>query len=80
MLYSGWPGAVAYREILKLTLSDKGVMQVEYDNGTKAKTTIPMKSFGTRQQEALDAINRYYGRYMHAMAYQEQKQKEVQPV
>jgi hypothetical protein len=34
-----------------------------------------MNDFGGRQQEALDAINRYYSRYLNAATYQEQKKQ-----
>jgi hypothetical protein len=72
MNYSPWPEPVPYRDIVNLTLNE-GTLTVQCSGGKKAKHTVPMKTFGNQQQAALDALNRYYGRYMSAVAYQKQK-------
>lgn len=73
MNYSTWPASVSYQDIAKLALDDHGTLEMNYGQSGKQKLKIALKDFGTRQQEVLDAINRYYSRYLHAVAYQEQK-------
>jgi Zn-dependent protease with chaperone function len=77
--YSAWPNAIAYSEISNCSLNE-GTLHVRYARDGKQKANIPMKKFGPRQQEALDAINRYYSRYLNAVAYQKQKREEAKSV
>jgi Zn-dependent protease with chaperone function len=74
--YSLWPGPVEYREISKCTLDENSVLHLAFRD-TKEKRSIKLKDFGKQQQAALDAINRYYTRYLGAVAYQEQKKSEI---
>jgi Zn-dependent protease with chaperone function len=75
ILFPGWTAPIRYQEITKFVLDDHGTLEVQYVRDGSHKQKIPMKSFGARQQEAIDAINRYYSRYMHAAAYQEEKRQ-----
>jgi hypothetical protein len=67
--FAGWPAPITYREIVQFVLNEK-TLEVKYGAGGKQK--IPFKDF-FRREEALEAIKHYYGRYMSAAAYQEQK-------
>lgn len=67
-----WPEPVLYREITELNLNE-GVLRIKYERGKKQTHSIKMKLFGNRQQEVLDTLNRYYGRYVSARAYQQHK-------
>jgi Zn-dependent protease with chaperone function len=69
--FAGWPGPIPYREITQFELNEK-TLEVKYGPGGKQKQKIPFKDF-FRREEALEAINCYYGRYMHAAAYQQQR-------
>src|SRR5262249_34886112 len=72
--YTAWPGSLAYSEITNCALKD-GTLQIHYERSGKQKANIPMKTFASRQQEALQAVNHYYGRYLNAVAYQKQKRE-----
>jgi Zn-dependent protease with chaperone function len=76
--YTAWPDSLAYSEITNCSLNDD-TLQISYVRGGKHKASIPMKTFAVRRQEALQAINRYYGRYLNAVAYQKQKQIGAKP-
>jgi hypothetical protein len=69
--FTGWPAPIPYRDIVQFALNEK-TLDIKYGPGGKQKQKIPFKDFHHRE-DALDAINRYYGRYLHAAAYQEQK-------
>jgi hypothetical protein len=69
--FTGWPAPIPYRDVAQFALNDK-TLDIKYGPDGKQKQKIPFKDFHHREA-ALDAINRYYGRYMHAAAYQEQK-------
>jgi Zn-dependent protease with chaperone function len=72
MHFTGWPASIQYRDVSQFALDDKGKLEIKYGLGGKQKQKILVKDF-VHREEALDAINRYYSRYMHAAAYQEQK-------
>ncbi len=76
--FTDWPTPIEYREITNCAVNE-GVLQIHYrrDGKQKLKLKLKLKTFGKRQQEALDAINRYWGRYQNAAAYQAQKRGEV---
>lgn len=57
-----------------------GVLQISYFRDGKKTEKIKMKSFGKRQQEALNAFNHYWGRYQSAAAYQAQKRLTAAPM
>jgi hypothetical protein len=73
--FPGWKTPIEYREITKCELNNK-VLQIHFQREGKQKQQLKLGSFGKRQQEAIDAINRYLGRYRSAVAYQAQKQAE----
>jgi hypothetical protein len=72
--YTAWPDSIAYSEIAQCALN-QDTLQITYLRSGKQKARIPMKTFGARRQEALNAINQYYGRYQNAVAYRKQKQE-----
>lgn len=76
--YSPWPGSLSYSEITNCLLNDGG-LTIHYEREGPQHVTIPMKKFGKRQDEAMQAITNYYGRYLAAKEYQQQKQSESQP-
>jgi Zn-dependent protease with chaperone function len=75
LAYTQWPGPVRYQEITECAMDDSGKLHIHYKRDGKQKQSINVKSFATRQQDVLDAINRYYSRYLNAVAYQEQKRQ-----
>jgi Zn-dependent protease with chaperone function len=75
--FTAWSQAIHFGEITQVALDENGVLVVHYNRDGKQKEKVKMKTFGTRQQEALDAMNRYYSRYLHAVAYQTQKNQEA---
>jgi len=74
--YSAWPGRVEYSEIKGLSLNDH-TLRVDYSRGDPRSATIPTKTFGPRQAEALQAIQSYYGRYATAAAWRKQRLEEA---
>ena len=74
LTYSEWPESVHFGQIINFTLQDNGTLDIQYNPANKQKRSIPTKTFGPRQQEALGAINHYNSRYMNALAYQREKQ------
>jgi hypothetical protein len=74
--YAEWPDALSFAEVGKCELND-GVLQIGVNREGKQTRKLKLKVFGTRQQEALDAINRYLSRYRYAEAYQAQKRQEM---
>jgi Zn-dependent protease with chaperone function len=75
--YTEWPTPVKFSEVTQFAMDDSGNLTVNYNRSGKQKEKIKMKTFGPRQQEAIDAINRYYGRHMYAQAYREEKNKQA---
>lgn len=71
--FTTWSGGLLFGEISNMTLKD-GTLQIHCAGGGKQKVSVPMKTFGNRQQEALQAIQLYYGRHLSAVAYQQEKQ------
>jgi Zn-dependent protease with chaperone function len=76
MAFAKWPDPVRYAEITNLTLDDNGVLQVSYTREGKQKRSIKMAKLA-RQQDAVNSLNHYYGRYLSAAAYQQQKKLEA---
>ncbi len=73
--FTGWTAPIEYREITQCAVND-GVLQINCERAGKRKEKLKLAAFGKRQQEALAAINRYWGRYQSAAAYQAQKRRE----
>lgn len=76
--FSAWPTPIEYREITRCAV-ENGTLSIHYQRDGKQKQKLKLKTFGKRQQEALDAINRYWGRYQSACACQAQKGLDVPP-
>jgi Zn-dependent protease with chaperone function len=72
MQFPDWPSPIKYEEVSQFVFNE-GILEIKYGLGGKQKQKLRVKDLH-RQEEAIDAINRYYGRYMSAAAYQEQKQ------
>jgi len=73
--YSAWPSPIAFSEVKGMSLNDN-TLRVDYDRGGKAHASIPTKTFGARQQEALQAVQAYYSRRLSASAYREAVREE----
>lgn len=71
MEFDQWPAPIRYAEITNLAL-DGNVLTISYQNPGKQSQSIKMSKFAN-QQEVLDVIQRYYGRYLAAAEYQRQK-------
>jgi hypothetical protein len=59
--FHGWPAPIPYRDVSQLLLNE-GTLEIKHGPSGKQKQKIRMNDFGGRQQEALDAIDRYYSR------------------
>jgi hypothetical protein len=70
--FTGWKSPIEYREITRCAVND-GVLHINYQRDGKQNQKLKLKVFGKRQQEALGAIQHYWGRYQSAAAYQAQK-------
>jgi hypothetical protein len=74
--FTNWPAPIQYREITRCAV-DNGVLQIHYERGGKQKQNLKLGTFGKGQSEVLQALNRYWGRYQSAAAYQAQKRLEA---
>jgi hypothetical protein len=71
MHFTDWPAPIPYREITQFFLNE-GTLEIKHGPGGKQKQKLRVKDLHQREA-ALDAISRYHGRYMHAVAYQTEK-------
>jgi Zn-dependent protease with chaperone function len=71
MHFPAWPAPIQYQEVSQFALNE-GILEIKHGPAGKQKQKLRVKDLH-RREEAIDAINRYYGRYMHAAAYKEQK-------
>ena len=76
--FTSWKTPIEYREITQCAVND-GVLYINYVRDGKRKEKLKLSKFGKRKKEALDAFNRYLGRYRSAAAYQAQKRREETP-
>jgi Zn-dependent protease with chaperone function len=76
--FTGWTTPIEYREITQCAVND-GVLVIHYQRDGKRKEKLKLSTFGKRQQEALEALQRYWGRYQMAAAYQAQRRREETP-
>ncbi len=72
LTFTDWPAPIEFREITNCTV-DNGVLLIQFQRNGKQKQKLKLKTFGNQQQGVLDAINRYWGRYQSAAAYQAKK-------
>jgi Zn-dependent protease with chaperone function len=75
MAFDKWPEPIRFAEITKIVLNE-GVLKISYQGQGKNAQSIKMSKFAN-QQEVLNAIQSYYGRYLAAAAYQKQKKQEA---
>jgi Zn-dependent protease with chaperone function len=73
--FTSWTAPIEYREIAGCALNND-VLQINYQRDGKQKEKLKLSTFGKRKHEALEAVNRYWGRYQSAAAYQAQKRRE----
>lgn len=78
MAFDKWPEPIRYAEITNLSLDENGVLQISYNRQGKHTQSIKMSKLAS-QQDALNSINHYYGRYMAAAEYQKLKRQEAGP-
>jgi Zn-dependent protease with chaperone function len=72
MHLSAWTDALNFGEIRQFSIDDQKVLTIQFDRGGKQKRTLKVKKFNaSQQQNVIDAINHYYSRHAHAVAYQE---------
>jgi hypothetical protein len=76
--FTSWAAPIEYREITQCALNN-GVLQINYERDGKRKEKLKLSTFDKRQQEALNAFNRYWGRYQSAAAYQAQRRLKETP-
>lgn len=76
--FTSWPTPIEYREITQCAV-ENGTLRIKYQRGGKQTQKLKLGTFGKRQREVLDAINRYWGRYQSAAAYQSQKRLATPP-
>ncbi|QDT74257.1 M48 family metallopeptidase [Lacipirellula limnantheis] len=71
--FAKWSEPLLFAEVRQFQLTDGGELQISFARGEKGKqkTAIKLKKF-PNQQEIVDALNRYWGRYQSAVAYRRQ--------
>jgi len=74
--FTKWPAPIEFHEITSCAV-DNGVLQIGYQREGKQRQVLKLKTFGKRQQEVLETIGSYWGRYQSALAYQAQKRLET---
>ncbi len=75
--FDPWHDPIYYREISNCQLNDNNVLQISYERTGIQKESIKISRFAKpTQEEVLDAFNHYYTRYLAAVDYQQQKQKQ----
>jgi Zn-dependent protease with chaperone function len=74
--YDKWPEPIRYAEITNLSLDDN-VLKVSYQRQKAEVQSVKISTF-PNQQELVEALNHYYGRYLAAVAYQTQKTEEAE--
>ncbi|OWK41590.1 M48 family metalloprotease [Fimbriiglobus ruber] len=76
MNYTTWPEPIRYAEITNLSLDQNRVLKIAYQRDGKQSQSIKMSTF-SNQQEVINVINHYYGRYRAAADYQNRKRQEA---
>jgi hypothetical protein len=73
MHYAPWADAIYYREITKCDLDEHGMLQILFTRGSKDRRTIKTTKLNKGEKDAaVETLNQYYGRYLTAVAYQEE--------
>jgi len=73
--YAKWPEPLFYREILNCVYGEDKILKINYERAGKHTNNLNMMKFVGNQQEVIDAFNRYYTRYLAAVAYQTDKKR-----
>ena len=69
LAFAKWEAPIFFREILQLQMTEGGELQIKLQRGdAKLKAAVKLQKF-PNQQEVLDALNHYWGRYQSAVAY-----------
>lgn len=77
--YSEWLDKLAFSEVSGISLHEH-TLRVNSTRDDMKKLTIPMKTFGQQEAEAIQAVQIYYNRYMTAVAYRNQKLEGQGPI
>jgi Zn-dependent protease with chaperone function len=77
IMHPKWPDAVQFEEVTGMSLNENNLCVNLNRDGNLARW-IALGKFGPRQNEALEAINRYYGRYKTALQLQQQEKNAVE--
>lgn len=76
--YEGWPDAIAWAGVTDIKAADQTfrgkvvTLQVVTASGSTEKRTIPLAKLADGDDAVLQAVSRYYDRYLNAKAYQAQ--------
>lgn len=66
-----WPTPVRFADVTNCELTDAQVLKIQYADGAKQTKSVNVKKLGDGQA-FLDAFQRYYHRYLVAVAYRKQ--------
>ena len=76
---SSWDAPIYFSQIIGCTFTEEGNLDIQYNGVAISTATLPLKIFGTlQQQKVLDAFNHYYSRYLSAAEYQKQKRGKLE--
>ena len=80
--FSKWTEAVPISHILSCQTSEQGMLNISYkvDDKKNKTVSIPVTSFRERQNDVLNAIASYYGRYLTAKEHQARKLANAEAV
>jgi hypothetical protein len=73
--FPNWPAPIEYRQLTRCAV-DNGTLQIHYQREGKQQQNLKLKSFGNRQQEVVNTLNRYWARHQSAVAYQAQRRQD----
>ncbi len=77
--FSPWAEPIRYSEITRCALHDQNGLEIHYHRLGNSSRTIYTKKFGNEQAAVLAAFERYYGRYLAAVAYRQQFKSSPPP-
>jgi Zn-dependent protease with chaperone function len=76
--FADWPTPIGFSEVLGISLNGHDLV-ISYNRQGAKTTSIPAKSFGLREAEAIQAIGAYYGRYVTAASHGDAETEETEP-
>ncbi|QDU27728.1 heat shock protein HtpX [Anatilimnocola aggregata] len=72
--HTPWPDPLPFNEISSSELNDSGVLSIHFTRAGKRTRTIDLNKFSQADQATiLEEYQRYYGRYLSAVDYQQAK-------